>query len=110
MGTTTLLRGVLTLMMLVALIDTGVAIRRVMPWMCLERCGSDTVQIQSHLAQLKAHRSSITAVSFEKYNLGKRVHHSFVHPFTPSLLPSWPFRVSFTSSSLADSFARAVQT
>mmetsp|Transcript_800 Transcript_800/g.2504 ORF Transcript_800/g.2504 Transcript_800/m.2504 type:complete len:298 (-) Transcript_800:35-928(-) len=45
-------------------------VRRVMPWMCLERCGSSPAQIQSHLAQLKEHRSSLTAVSFEKYNLG----------------------------------------
>jgi len=40
---------------------------RVMPWMCLERCGEN---IQADLAQIANNRTSFTAVSFEDYDLG----------------------------------------
>jgi len=38
-----------------------------MPWMCLERCGED---ISPDLAELQANSASLTAVSFEDYDLG----------------------------------------
>jgi hypothetical protein len=44
--------------------------RRVMPWMCLERCGFNTTQIVEQLKQLNEHRNVITAVAFEMFNLG----------------------------------------
>jgi len=42
--------------------------KRVMPWMCLERCGEN---ITFNLQQIQSHLSSFTAVSFEDYDLGE---------------------------------------
>lgn len=42
--------------------------RRVMPWLCLERCNASAVQ--SDLAQVREHASVLTAVSYEAFNLG----------------------------------------
>lgn len=39
----------------------------VMPWMCLERCAEN---VTADLAQLSGQASSLTALAFEKYNLG----------------------------------------
>jgi len=44
--------------------------KRVMPWMCLQRCGDSMANITAQLLQLNDHRDIITAVAFEKYNLG----------------------------------------
>jgi len=46
-------------------------VRRVMPWMCLERCGK-TGQglVEIDLKQITSHASVLAAVSFEMYNLG----------------------------------------
>jgi len=45
-------------------------IKNVMPWMCLERCGSSSIDIYHHLQQIADHLDVINSVSFEKYNLG----------------------------------------
>jgi len=44
--------------------------RKVMPWMCLERCGANSTDIQMHLKQIKSHLDVFTGVSFELFNLG----------------------------------------
>jgi hypothetical protein len=44
--------------------------KRVMPWMCLERCGENASAIARDLKQLGEHASLLYAVSFEAYNLG----------------------------------------
>lgn len=44
--------------------------RRVMPWMCLQRCNETVAQIEQNLAQLEQMKSCLAAVSFELYNLG----------------------------------------
>ena len=41
-----------------------------MPWMCLERCGANSTDIQNNLAQLKQLSPYITKVAFEEFNLG----------------------------------------
>ena len=41
--------------------------RRVMPWMCLERCGDD---IPAELATVAKYKSVLTAVSYEAFDLG----------------------------------------
>jgi len=44
--------------------------QRVMPWMCLERCGFTSQQINEQLDQIHKIKEILSAVSFEKYNLG----------------------------------------
>jgi len=41
-----------------------------MPWMCLERCGDNSTDIQYQIQQLTVNISKFTGVSFEDYNLG----------------------------------------
>jgi len=43
--------------------------KRLMPWMCLERCGDDDNKIGEQLKEIFVHRHELTAVSFELYNL-----------------------------------------
>jgi hypothetical protein len=38
-----------------------------MVWMCLERCGSN---ITADLAAISAHKNALTAVSYERFDLG----------------------------------------
>lgn len=42
---------------------------RVMPWMCLERCGATPADIANSLKAIAEHVDSLSAVSFEMYNL-----------------------------------------
>eukprot|EP00769_Ergobibamus_cyprinoides_P004742 gnl/Ergobibamus_cyprinoides/929.p1 GENE.gnl/Ergobibamus_cyprinoides/929~~gnl/Ergobibamus_cyprinoides/929.p1 ORF type:complete len:266 (+),score=68.76 gnl/Ergobibamus_cyprinoides/929:37-834(+) len=51
---------------LVALAGRAVALKTIMPWMCLERCGEN---ITADLAQIDAHRDAISIVSFEAYDV-----------------------------------------
>lgn len=44
--------------------------KRVMPWMCLERCGDNSTSITAQLHALAQHRELISGVSFELFNLG----------------------------------------
>jgi len=44
--------------------------RRVMPWMCLERCGGNATSIAANLREIDAHKHFLSAVSFDLYNLG----------------------------------------
>lgn len=45
--------------------------KTVMPWLCLERCANTTrEQVLQHVETLKAHRDVVSAVSFERFNLG----------------------------------------
>jgi len=44
--------------------------KRVMPWMCLERCGGNSTTIKENLREIAHHARFVTGVSFEKYNLG----------------------------------------
>eukprot|EP01114_Cavostelium_apophysatum_P018627 TRINITY_DN5809_c0_g2_i1.p1 TRINITY_DN5809_c0_g2~~TRINITY_DN5809_c0_g2_i1.p1 ORF type:complete len:288 (+),score=52.48 TRINITY_DN5809_c0_g2_i1:70-933(+) len=44
--------------------------KRVMPWMCLEKCGQNISSIQSDLKELILYKESVTGVSFEAYELG----------------------------------------
>jgi hypothetical protein len=44
--------------------------KRIMVWMCLERCGFTKNQIQEQIKQIADNKDLIWAVSFEKYNLG----------------------------------------
>ncbi|KAH3759947.1 hypothetical protein Pelo_8259 [Pelomyxa schiedti] len=43
---------------------------RLMPWMCLERCGHTPDDILDQLKSLYDHRDVVSTVSFELYNLG----------------------------------------
>jgi len=43
---------------------------RVMPWMCLERCGANTTEIEKNLQEISKIRDLLAAVSYERYNLG----------------------------------------
>jgi len=44
--------------------------RRVMPWMCLERCNGTSQTIAAELKQISKHKHHLTGVSFELFNLG----------------------------------------
>jgi len=44
--------------------------KRVMPWMCLERCGDDSTVIAQQMSSIHEHLHHLTGVSFELYNLG----------------------------------------
>jgi len=43
---------------------------RVMPWMCLEKCGSNSTDIKTQLKTIAQHQKQLTGVSFECYELG----------------------------------------
>ncbi len=51
-------------------LKTSTHANRVMPWMCLQRCNETVADIESNLAQLKQLLPCLSAVSFERYNLG----------------------------------------
>lgn len=51
-------------------IKQSLSMNRVMVWMCLEFCEETPSQIDRHLMQIKEHKNTISAVSFEKYTLG----------------------------------------
>lgn len=44
--------------------------KRVMPWMCLERCGDTKEDIDDQLKQIHDRKILLSGVSFELYNLG----------------------------------------
>lgn len=56
--------------LMVGVVAKGGPVRWVMPWMCLERCNGTTASIEANLRQLAAHSNSLSAVSYEMYNLG----------------------------------------
>lgn len=75
---------------------------RVMPWMCLQRCNETVEDIEANLAQLKALRPCLAAVSFERYNLGANgtlVLNSDLYPVGPRVaalgLETWPMISSY---------------
>jgi len=61
-----------------------------MPWMCLERCGDTTQDIETQLINIHNHLDLVTGVSFEKYNLGPNgqlVKNNFTQVY--NILKSW---------------------
>jgi hypothetical protein len=48
----------------------GTARRRVLVWLCLERCGFNSAQIAAQLKQLQQHADIFSAVSFPMFELG----------------------------------------
>lgn len=48
----------------------NVSSRRVMPWMCLERCNGTSQSIASDLKQIEKHKHHLSGVAFELFNLG----------------------------------------
>jgi len=55
---------------LLVFLSISLAKNTVMPWMCLERCGASESEIKQHLKQILDHKETISAVSFELFNLG----------------------------------------
>eukprot|EP01029_Cantina_marsupialis_P030098 TRINITY_DN795_c0_g2_i1.p1 TRINITY_DN795_c0_g2~~TRINITY_DN795_c0_g2_i1.p1 ORF type:complete len:311 (+),score=75.69 TRINITY_DN795_c0_g2_i1:99-935(+) len=60
----------LHLLVLCCLIFVVVDCKQIMPWLCLERCGGTSKSIAQNLAEIRDHKKSLSAVSFEMYNLG----------------------------------------
>ena len=77
----------------------------IQPWMCLQRCGFNSTDIDSHLQQIQNYHQQglITSISFEKYNLGPNgtlVHDDDLENVTPILqtyngLELWPMISSY---------------
>lgn len=74
---------------------------RVMAWLCLEFCDETPEMIAADLLEIEQHRSSIAAVSFEKYTLGPNStlvdnQLTVVSPVINKLgLESWPLLSSY---------------
>jgi len=96
------------LVAVVLLLSQGVeSKKKVMPWMCLERCGGNSSSIAANLQQIAKHRHLLTGVSFERYNLGNSsqlILNNFtsVGPTLQSLgletypmVSSWPYPPQF---------------
>jgi hypothetical protein len=60
------------LLVLLALLGTSTvkAEKTIMPWMCLQRCNFTSGDIHAHMEQLVEHKTFISAVTFEIFNLG----------------------------------------
>jgi hypothetical protein len=81
----------------------------VMPWMCLERCGNTTAaQVMKHIDQIVANSDIISAVCFERFNLGPNgslvINSNLTnvapilrkHNFTTvAMVSSWPYPHDF---------------
>lgn len=65
------MKGLIFLLLCVILIFAQQQSKHTMVWMCLERCGESSSTIQQHLNVIKAVAPrALTAVSFERYDLG----------------------------------------
>lgn len=104
------MRGLCCLLVLVLFSSPIVlAHNRVMPWMCLQRCNETIEEIEENLEQLqKTLGGCVTAVSFERYNLGANgtlVVNTDLYPVgwrlnkmgleTYPMISSWPYPPAF---------------
>eukprot|EP01100_Stratorugosa_tubuloviscum_P000240 TRINITY_DN104_c3_g2_i1.p1 TRINITY_DN104_c3_g2~~TRINITY_DN104_c3_g2_i1.p1 ORF type:complete len:278 (-),score=129.90 TRINITY_DN104_c3_g2_i1:153-986(-) len=61
---------ILLILSILSILSFVYAKNRVMPWMCLERCGDTQSQIVQQLDDISNNKLYLSAVSFELYNLG----------------------------------------
>eukprot|EP01084_Bolivina_argentea_P243362 408002_1 len=62
----------LALILMLIFMNSNSASYYIQPWMCLQRCGFNTTDINLHLEQIQnySQQGLINSISFEKYNLG----------------------------------------
>lgn len=64
------LRWLVGVALVAALVNSVEGKKRVMPWMCLERCNGTTESIALNLLQVAKNQEVLSAVAFELFNLG----------------------------------------